>query len=138
MRSSQGEPPEGVRWNFVATKNKILGNRGEQQAADHLAGLGYAILGRNVRTPYGELDLVAGRDGATVFVEVKTRRSRALGLPEESITAGKRKRLIASAQHYLQQRGLSDSAWRIDVVAVEYGRGDSPRRIEVFENAVCG
>ncbi|MBN1438129.1 MAG: YraN family protein [Anaerolineales bacterium] len=118
--------------------NKILGDQGERAAAESLRRAGYEIIGRNLRTPYGEVDLVARHMGFTVFVEVKTRRSRAHGLPEEAVTARKRTRLIRSAQHYLQERGLLDTPWRIDVVAVEFGRAGDSQRIEVFENAVRG
>jgi putative endonuclease len=119
----------------MKSQNRIVGNRGENAAAGHLARLGYEILTRNLRTPYGEVDLVARHGGFLVFVEVKTRRSRTHGLPEEAVTPRKRNRLLSSAQHYLQQRGLLDSPWRIDVVAVEYGRAGTLERIEVFENA---
>ncbi len=119
-------------------QNRILGNQGEKKAADHIARLGYEIIARNVRTPYGEVDLIAEHAGCIVFLEVKTRRSRSHGLPEEAITKRKQQHLLASAQHYLQEQGLSESPWRIDVVAVEYGRAGSLERIEVFENAVRG
>lgn len=46
-------------------------------ASTHLQGLGYALLARNVRTRYGEIDLIALDERALVFVEVKTRRARA-------------------------------------------------------------
>jgi putative endonuclease len=121
-----------------ALQNKSLGNQGEKAAASHLADAGYEIVARNVRTPYGEVDLIAQHAGFIVFLEVKTRRSRTHGLPEEAITARKRIRLLASAQHYLQERGLLDSPWRIDVVAIEYSRAGNLERIEVFENAVSG
>jgi putative endonuclease len=118
--------------------SNALGKLGEDAAAVHLVRLGYAIRARNVRTPFGELDLVAGDGESTVFIEVKTRRSRTRGLPEEAVTARKKIRLTASAQYYLQEKGLSDSPWRIDVVAVEYDRSGRMKRIEVFENAVTG
>lgn len=55
---------------------RALGLRGEQLAAEHLRRLGYEVLARNVRTRYGEIDVIA-RDGTVlVFVEVKTRRKR--------------------------------------------------------------
>ena len=120
----------------MASRNKILGERGETAAADRLREMGYEILDRNVRTPFGELDLIAAQKETTVFVEVKTRRSRTHGLPEEAVTARKKNRLLESAQYYLQQRGLLETPWRIDVVAVEYGPAGTLRRIEVFENAV--
>jgi putative endonuclease len=121
----------------MTLQNNLLGKKGEDAAAGHLARLGYTIGAHNVRTPYGELDLIAACGEWTVFVEVKTRRSRTHGLPEEAVTARKKKSLLASAQHYLQERSLSDSPWRIDVVAVEYGRSGALERIEVIENAVC-
>jgi len=120
----------------VTTGKKLLGNRGEKTAADHLSKSGYEILGRNVRTPYGELDLIARCGDATVFVEVKTRRSRTHGLPEEAVTPRKRNHLLASAQYFLQQCALSDTPWRIDVVAVEFYPSGVLKRLEVFENAV--
>src|SRR5437899_12373319 len=62
-----------------------LGTSGEALAEDHLLGLGYRIVGRDVRTPLGQLDLVA-MDGATlVFVEVKTRAGTRFGLPQEAV-----------------------------------------------------
>lgn len=120
----------------MTSGNKLLGDRGEAEAAAHLSTLGYEILARNLRTPFGELDLIARRDGSTVFVEVKTRRSRTHGLPEEAITPRKRGHLLASAQYFLQQRALSDTPWRIDVVAVEFDSSGNLTRLEVFENAV--
>jgi putative endonuclease len=120
----------------VISGNKLLGNRGEEAAAAHLVRLGYEILARNIRTPYGELDLLARREESTVFFEVKTRRNRTHGLPEEAITPRKRNHLLASAQYYLQQRALCEVPWRIDVVAVEFDSSGVLKRLEVFENAV--
>ena len=55
-----------------------LGRLGEDLAAQYLAEQGFAILARNVRTPYGEIDLLAQQGDLVVFVEVKTRRTRPL------------------------------------------------------------
>lgn len=94
------------------------------------------MIARNVRTPFGELDLIAIHGEFTVFIEVKARSSRNHGLPEEAITPRKRNHLLASAQHYLQAHAASDSAWRIDVAAVECDPSGNVQRIEVLENAV--
>ena len=56
-----------------------LGAIGEALAADRLERAGYRILDRNVRCGGVELDLVVARGRVLAFVEVKTRRSRALG-----------------------------------------------------------
>ena len=114
-----------------------LGDWGERHAEAHLAAQGMRVLDRNFRTRYGEVDLVA-RDGEEiVFVEVRTRRSRSYGTPEESVTAAKRRRLALAAQQYLQERGLDGQPWRVDLVAVHLS-GDTPsvnhlRGIEVEE-----
>jgi putative endonuclease len=122
----------------MASGNNLLGKKGEDAAARRLTAMGYAILARNVRTPSGELDLVAQAGEFLVFVEVKARRGRGHGLPEEAITPRKKKHLLESAQHYLQESGWTDRPWRIDVVAIEYNPAGALERIEVFENAVSG
>ena len=57
------------------SRNQRVGQWGEQAAADYLSAKGYEIMARNVRTPYGEIDLIAQKDGFTIFVEVKARTS---------------------------------------------------------------
>lgn len=52
-----------------------LGRAGEQLAAEHLERRGFAILDRNHRTRWGEIDLVACDGRALVFCEIKTRRA---------------------------------------------------------------
>lgn len=114
-----------------------LGRHGEDLAARHLAARGYDIIARNWRCEVGEIDLVA-RDGAgLVFVEVRTRRGRALGSPEESITAAKQARLIDLAEAYVQAEHW-DGSWRIDVVAVEMDRRGRLLRVDHYENAITG
>jgi putative endonuclease len=115
-----------------------LGRRGENLAAVRLAELGYAIVGRNYRCPYGELDLIARHGDVWVFVEVRTRRGSRFGTPEESITPRKQAHLIAAAQHYLQAHALAEVPWRIDAVAIALAPGGRLDRIDVIENAVSG
>jgi putative endonuclease len=115
-----------------------LGQRGEQIAAAHLREQGYQILARNWRCPVGELDIVA-REGETLaFVEVRTRRGDRYGTPEESITPAKQAKLVELAQTYLQENGLSDENWRIDVVALEMDRRGRLKRLNLIRNAVWG
>jgi putative endonuclease len=57
-----------------ADPRRALGRLGEQLAATHLERLGYAILARNARTRYGEIDLIAFDGRALTIVEVKTRK----------------------------------------------------------------
>jgi putative endonuclease len=64
------------------------------------------------------VDLIAEDGDTVVFVEVKARRGTASGTLEESVTAAMRERLSKTALVYFQQRGLEQSAWRIDVVSI--------------------
>jgi len=113
-----------------------LGRLGERLAADYLRRHGYFIRETNYRCPIGEMDIVATEGDCLVFVEVRTRRGRELGLPEESITPAKQAKLTEVAQTYLEERGETATNWRIDVVAVELTPGGRLRRIELIKNAV--
>lgn len=115
-----------------------LGQRGERLAEQHLVSRGYTILARNYRCPAGEMDLVAQAGPMVIFVEVRTRRGRGYGTPEDSITPRKQARLIAVAQTYLYEHMLDDALWRIDIVAVEMSAQGELLRVEHIENAVEG
>lgn len=116
---------------------KKLGQLGEDLAADHLERRGYIIRQRNYRCPVGEMDIVAEDRDCLVFVEVRTRRGKEYGSPEESITAAKQAKLMEVAQTYLQEYDWPGD-WRIDVVAVELTRGGKLERVTVVQNAVSG
>lgn len=120
----------------AALRRRRIGSWGESLAADFLAERGFDILARNVRTAYGELDLVARRGELLVFVEVKTRSSRAYGFPEEAVTARKQQHLLQSAQAYLETYSAAAVDWRVDVIAISIGAGDASPQIEWFENAI--
>lgn len=96
-----------------------IGAEGEARAAAHLAARGYRILARNVRADGVEIDLVAERAGTLAFVEVKTRRSRAAGAPEEAVDARKRARLVRGAVAWLAEARPRRRSIRFDVIACE-------------------
>ena len=123
----------GVR-NVVS--RRATGNRGEDLAAAFLEKRGWTILGRNVRTARGELDLVARDADTLVFVEVRTRRGNAFGSPEESVTPRKQQKLVELAESYLETQPSANIPCRIDVVVVELGPRGETRRIELIEGAV--
>lgn len=120
----------------MSKARQSLGRLGEQIAADRLVAQGYQIVARNYRCSAGEIDLVTQMNGQWVFVEVRTRRGRKFGTPEESITARKKEHLIAAAQTYLQDNEIVEADWRIDLVAVEFNPKGELLRIEILENAV--
>lgn len=102
----------------MARERQQLGILGESLAAGILQQNGYRILARNVRTPVGEIDLVARQGDALVFIEVKLRRSLRFGTPAEAVTASKQRRLRRAAQYYLLKQPSPAAKIRFDVVAI--------------------
>ncbi len=94
----------------------------EEAACALLQSRGLALLARNARYPFGELDLVM-RDGDTLaFVEVRLRTNARFGGAAASVDVGKRRKLAMAAQAWLSShRELSRAPCRFDVVAVVRG-----------------
>jgi putative endonuclease len=99
--------------------SRAAGAHAERLAAAHLQRLGFRLLHSNYTCKGGELDLVCDDAGTLVFVEVRARRDRRFGAPEETISSVKRRRIILAARHYLMKHRVSDRACRFDVVAIE-------------------
>ncbi len=98
---------------------KELGRQGEEAACRYLKLKDYELLERNWKCIFGEADIIALDEDEIVFVEVKTRVSGRAGLPEDSITASKRRRYEKIATEYLRQLdSLGDRGVRFDVIAM--------------------
>lgn len=117
-------------------KRQDTGNLGEKLAAEFIGKRGYVILQTNYRCLEGEMDIVARQEDCLVFVEVRAKRGREFGSPEESITPVKMEKLRRVAAHYRQTHDDIPDSWRIDFVAVEIDWQNRPLRIELIENAV--
>jgi putative endonuclease len=104
------------------------GRRAETIAALWLGLKRYRIVGRRVRTPLGEIDLVAlSPDGLVCIVEVKTRASEALAL--EAITLRQRERILRSAELFIGKRpALRHKGVRFDAILIAPGR--LPRHVK--------
>jgi len=104
------------------------GTAAEDAALAHLRAAGLQLLARNVRYPFGEIDLVM-REGATLaFVEVRYRSNSAFGGAAASVTRSKRRKLARAAQACLgAHRAFAAAPCRFDVVAVSPGAMDAPQ-----------
>ena len=113
-----------------------LGRQGEELAVRELAQRGYEIVTRNWHCQVGEVDVVARRDEVWTFFEVRTRRGRAFGTPEESLTPAKQQRMIDVASTYLAEHDLNvhEIDWRVGLVAVEMNRAGRMLRLEIYES----
>lgn len=97
-----------------------FGKAAEDRAADLLRKAGYTVLGRNIRLPGGEIDIVCLDGDVVVFVEVKARSNAVYGTALGAVDARKRAKLRALAADYLQVMAPGRRA-RFDVVTVERG-----------------
>jgi putative endonuclease len=103
---------------------KEIGAWGEEIASGWLAEHGYQIIARNVRTPYGEIDIIAQQNDVTIFVEVKTLTSSVNFFPETNITSAKQQHMLNTAQHYAAEHEIDH--WQIDAISVEGKPGSKP------------
>jgi putative endonuclease len=86
----------------MAEHNKT-GNTGEALAANYFAQNGYEILHKNWRHSHWEVDIIATKANVLHFIEVKTRKTKKFGLPEESVTKKKIQNLLNAAEEYVYQ-----------------------------------
>lgn len=110
-----------------------LGALGEQLACEYLESAGLAVLVRNWRCRYGELDVVASAaaNRMAVFVEVKTRTGDGFGGIEEAVTAQKVRRLRRLASLWLVEQEVHWAALRFDVIGVRIGRRREPEIVHL-------
>lgn len=117
MRPSPSRPRSSRNNHTRAARlgAEVFGRRGEAMAAWFLRLKGYRIVETRVKTPVGEIDLVARRFGVTVFVEVKARMSRGeLGMALEAVNS---RRIVRAAEHYVARHpALAATPLRFDVI----------------------
>ena len=93
-----------------------MGGDGEYDVHDYLLGQGYHILAMNYRRFTGEIDVIAEKGGTIVFSEVKRRTSARYGRPAEAVTPAKQRRIVRTALLFLQEKHLTESPVRFDVI----------------------
>ncbi|AKV56047.1 hypothetical protein AB656_01325 [Bifidobacterium actinocoloniiforme DSM 22766] len=121
-----------------------LGALGEDYVAYWLESMGWRVLDRNWSCRFGELDIVAlDPERRLAIVEVKTRRSRAYGLPEEAVAASKRSHLRHAAILWLDKHDddllCRHRGVRFDVAALSVGPsaagGSAQARVRLIKGA---
>ena len=105
---------------------------GEKLARDNLEKRGYQVLETNYRCPHGEIDIVATHRHHLVFVEVRTKRSREYGSPEESVSRTKQKRIARIARYYLKQKRITKTPCSFDVISILIK--DTKPQVDILEN----
>lgn len=100
---------------------ELFGRRGETLAAWFLRLKGYRIVARRVKTPLGEIDLIAERFGITAFVEVKSRRAHESAA--EALESVNRRRIVRAAEYHISRHPrLALRTLRFDIIFLAPGR----------------
>lgn len=121
------ESPPSLTGMTTMTRSE-LGALGEQLAVDYLMAQGWAIVARNWRCRYGELDVIAADPvaRAVVFVEVKTRSGDGFGGLAYAVPPDKVRRLRRLAGAWLVGQQAHWGEIRLDVIGVRIGRSRTP------------
>ena len=123
----------------MPSQKRKFGDVGERIAEKHLKAMGYAILEKNYLKPWGEIDIVAKKQGILIFFDVKTRDSKNVEhfLPELSVNRLKIKKLQKICETYLFERHYPyDQEWQIDVLAISVNKEKQKANVKHFENAI--
>lgn len=117
--------------------SKQTGELGEKIARKHLERKKYKILVKNFKRKWGEIDIVAKKNGKIIFFEVKTILKKQGFFPEDQISQKKKRQVWKMAQIYLSENKISfDNHWQIDIIAVEITPELKKANIRHFKNAV--
>ncbi len=133
--------------NITKEHRYNVGKLGEDVASLFLMKHQFNILDRNYFKKWGEIDVIAKKDGVLRFVEVKTvsrenirnvsQETLDSDRPEENVHPRKMKRLYRTIQSYLTEKNVSDETpWQMDVVAVFLDVENKEAKIRFTENVV--
>ncbi|NLJ58932.1 MAG: YraN family protein [Tissierellia bacterium] len=111
------------------SKNK--GYKYENIAKKYLISKNYEILEENFFSKFGEIDIIAKKNGRIHFIEVKGRDNTNYGYPREAVTFSKQNKLRATAKYYFMLKGKDDFFCQFDLVEIII----SEKKINHIENA---
>lgn len=106
---------------------QVRGLRGEHIARGWLETRGYTVEAHRFRLGHQEIDLIVRKRDLVAFVEVKTRRSLAFGLPGEAVHWKKRRSIGRVAAAWMLRYGRRDDTYRFDVFEVYDVPGQKPK-----------
>ena len=112
------------------TRQRLLGDWGEEAVCAWLKRHRYKVLARNFRCRLGEIDIIAANRDYIAFVEVKLRRDADFARALEAVTPAKQRRILMTAELYLQKYP-TELQPRFDVAEVYAPEGMTTSRPEI-------
>lgn len=128
--------------NFISNSQKI-GKIGEDIACKFLMKHSFSILERNYTKKWGEIDIIAQKDGKYYFIEVKSKSVETLdkvsyetNRPEDNMHYWKLKRLSRTVQTYLIHNRIGNTPWQFDLLVIYMDLAKRTARVRVVENII--
>ncbi|MFH0856523.1 MAG: YraN family protein [bacterium] len=115
------------------SSKKIIGNYGEKLALKYLVKNGYNILETHFFGRFGEIDIIATKDGKIHFIEVKSRTTDFCGSPEEGMTATKIKRVFKTCSLYIYKKKLQTDNYQVDLIAIKIDKDSKKALIRHYK-----
>lgn len=109
----------------MAEHNEI-GKIGEKISRTFLMKHSFNVHDTNYRTKFGEIDIVAEKDGILRFIEVKSVKVRTVDSwkdlvvqPEDNMTRSKWTKFVTTVELYLKNKGVThETRWQVDLACV--------------------
>ena len=132
---------------FTSETQKV-GEIGENVAVKFLMKHSFSILDRNYTKRWGEIDIIAKKDGKLYFIEVKSVAHETLNLvlgvpsndeyrPEDNMHPWKMKRLSRTIQTYLLSKNIEDEVeWQVDLLVVYLDLKNKRAKIKIIKDIV--
>lgn len=113
-----------------------LGFFAEEYAAKFLELRNYEIIDHNYRKPWGEIDIIAQKEGILIFVEVKANKKEVAGFePETRAGWQKMRKVHRTARTYLAEKKYDpEQKWQIDVISITFDKDRGMAKIRHYKN----
>ena|SRR3989344_8358619 len=132
---------------IFTSKTQKIGELGENIAVKFLMKQGFKVLDRNYTKKWGEIDIVAEKEGKIHFIEVKSVSRFDLGnvssettdqyQAEDNMHPWKQKRLSRTIQTYLMSHNVpEDKEWQVDLLIVFLSLKDRKARVKVVKDLI--
>jgi len=118
------------------SKTQKIGKLGENIVCQHLISKGFLIIDRNFTRKWGEIDVVAKKQGITHFIEVKSVSCESFLRPEDQMTTLKQRKMIRVINSYIAIHDMGN--WVFDVACVYIDSINRKARVKIINDVILG
>ena len=117
------------------SRNQKVGELGETIAVTYIVRKGFVVLERNYTRKWGEIDIVARKEGVLYFFEVKSTQWIEYQ-PENNMHQAKIARLRRTLQTYLLENRIGDKEWRFGLIVVFLDHQNRKAHVRMYDDLI--